>query len=294
MASILPPRMLSRLLYLALLALLVPSPARAEDTPITVAVLDIRASGVEPRVAEALLDVVTEEVAKAPRYKVLSRKEIERLLTEEARKQLVGCDETSCLAELAGALNTELLVTGEISRLQNSTLLTLQLINNRFATVMNRVSINWPGSSDALPDVAQAASQLLVLERGVRKPGALKVQSAPLVSQIFLDEKPITGTAKSDLDVGLHLVRVTSPGFEERTIPVIIKSGLTSSINGGLQSIPVYKRPWFWSLGIVGTGALGALGAGILLGAPLLFVLLNFGGGRVTGSVTPPNATVRP
>lgn len=286
--------MLSRLLFLALVSCALPSTAGAEEVPITVAVLDIRAHGVAGRVAEALLDVVTEEVARAPRVKVLSRKEMERLLGEEAKKQLMGCDETSCLAEIAGALNAELLVSGELARLDESTLLTLQLINNRFATVMNRVSINWPGNPDHLPDVAQAASQLLVLERTQRKPGAIKLESVPSGADVFLDEKPVSARKLDGLDVGLHLVRVSASGYEERTIPVIVKTGATSRVNGSLTKIPLYKRPLFWSVGVLGTGLAGALVAGCLFGVPLLLLVVNNGGATVTGHAAVPETGVSP
>ncbi|MEW5855023.1 MAG: hypothetical protein AB2A00_39975 [Myxococcota bacterium] len=254
----------------ALLPCLLLGAVAAADAPVTVAVLDLKARGVDPAVASSLLDVVAEEVGKIPRHKVLSRKEIEAMLDQEARNQLTGCDTSSCLAELAGALDATLLISGELARLGESTLVTLQLINQRFATVMNRVSINWPGAPDRLNEVVQAASQLLVLERTERKPGSVEVLNTPDGAEVFLDDKPLKGGKAEGLEVGLHLVRVEAGGHVGRVIPIIVHTGRNVRVNGELDGIPLYRRPVFWAGGVVGAVVLGgALVTAALLAGPI-------------------------
>ncbi|MBI5497050.1 MAG: hypothetical protein HY904_18695 [Deltaproteobacteria bacterium] len=256
---------------------------------ITVAIFELRARGLSDRAADALLDVVSEEVAKVPGLKVLSRKDIQAILTEESRKQLSGCDSSSCLSELAGALNAEWLVTGEAARLGEGTLLTLQLINHRYANVMNRVSVLWKGPQEDLPDVTRAASQLLALPAEHRSPGKLKVEGAPGGATLSIDEKPVPGLTVDALEVGVHTARVAADGHEDREIPFVVLSGKKVTLNGRLASIPVFRRPWFWGLSAVGVGAVATLAAVVVGGVPLVLVVWNTGGASVRSrSAAPP------
>jgi len=261
---------------------------------VTVAVLEVKARGVDARLADALLDIVAEEAARVPSQKVLTRKEMEAILTEEARKQLVGCDDTSCLAELAGALNASFLISGEVARIGGKTLLTLQLINHRYATVVNRVALEWPGSADAMPDVARAAAQLLVLEKSQRAPGVLEVINAPPAAVMFLDGKPLAGARAEGVEVGVHEVLVSSAGMVDRTVPVVIKSGATSRVDGALALVPIYRRPVFWGAGVVGVGAVATLVALTVVGIPAAALVLLTGGATASGAALAPETGYRP
>ncbi|MBI5494735.1 MAG: hypothetical protein HY904_06870 [Deltaproteobacteria bacterium] len=73
--------------------------------------------GVPARAVESLSDFVLAEVRKVPGYAVVSQSDIEQMLTLESRKQMLGCDATSCLAELGGALNAKEVLYGSVGRL---------------------------------------------------------------------------------------------------------------------------------------------------------------------------------
>jgi hypothetical protein len=275
-----------------LLCALILAQAPAPDAGLhvqTVAIFDLKAAaGTAPRVANALLDVVSEEVAHAPGLKVLSRKDVEAILTEEARKQLTGCDSNSCLSELAGALNAELLVTGELTRLGEGHLLTLQLINHRYANVMNRVSLNWQGPEDQLPDVAAAASQLLTVPHEARKPGHLTVHGAPLGAQLFVDEKPVASFKSTPLDVGVHAARISASGYEDHVVPFVVRGGQAVRLNGALKAVSVWRKPWFIGVTVAAIGAVSVVTAVLVAGIPLAIVLFRFGGAGVSTKATPP------
>src|SRR5690348_2331301 len=94
----------------AMLALVVSSSSSssskgAEEKPKLV-VLDLTvAGGVEPSVAGALTEAITNQVSATGFFQVVSAKDIQTLLGIERQKQMVGCtSEGSCLTELAGAL----------------------------------------------------------------------------------------------------------------------------------------------------------------------------------------------
>ena len=63
----------------------------------------------------------------------------------------LGCNEVACLTEIAMAANVDRIIGGTISRVEGATLLTLQLINARYATMENRVILKWQGELSTLP-----------------------------------------------------------------------------------------------------------------------------------------------
>jgi TolB-like protein len=268
-----------------------PTPACRElpaQDVVTVAVLDLRARDLPKEVADSLVDAVAEEAARVPGHKVLSRKDMEAMINEEARKQMLGCDETSCLAELAGALNATLLVSGEVARLGGDVVLTLQLINHRYATVVNRVTLSWGGPTEQLLDVARAAAQLLVMEKGLRTPGSIEMEGAPTGATVTLDGKRVTGTRLEGVEVGVHVLRVSAPGHDGRAVPVVVRSGVVSRAHVALSGIPLYRRGWFWGGGGVAGVVLGTTVLAVVGVVPVIVLVGLTGGGRVTTTVTVP------
>jgi hypothetical protein len=60
---------------------------------------------------------------------------VREMLSFEARRQLIGCDASECLAELGGALGVDELVTGSVAVLGDSRLLTVKRIDMKRATM---------------------------------------------------------------------------------------------------------------------------------------------------------------
>lgn len=100
-------------LSLALLLLaLAPAAAPARTK---VAVMDVRnVQGVAEGTAAILTDIVVSDVPRAG-YEVISSGDIVAMLGFEKQKQALGCaEETSCLAELGGALGATYLLSGQV------------------------------------------------------------------------------------------------------------------------------------------------------------------------------------
>ncbi len=108
----------------------VAAPARADDR-IALAVLDLRDKGAGADLAGNLTDIVTASLAKLGVFTVLSRADIQKMIELEASKQMMGCDDAACLAEIGGALGVGLLVSGSIGRVGDELILNLTLTNSR-------------------------------------------------------------------------------------------------------------------------------------------------------------------
>jgi hypothetical protein len=99
--------------------------------PVKLAAPGFSCEGVSPRVCSAYLERFSALLA-GPRLKVTTAGDVASILGLERQKQLLGCGESSCLAELAGALGVEGLLTGSVVRTPSSGwLVTLKVVRTR-------------------------------------------------------------------------------------------------------------------------------------------------------------------
>lgn len=117
---------------------------------IKLAVLDFSVSGVDPVLARNLSEVLLTECAAIGTYQVVGSSDIQALLGFEQERQLLGCGNDSCLAEIGGALGVEKLVVGTLGRVEDTYLLTLKLIDMRTARVESRVAADVEGKAAKL------------------------------------------------------------------------------------------------------------------------------------------------
>jgi len=91
------------------------------------------------------LDVITALVyfhmSKHPDLDVVSGRDLTALFDLEAEKQLYGCEEESCLEEIAGALDADYLITGQVGRMGNRIIVHLAMIDAKSAQVASRVIV---------------------------------------------------------------------------------------------------------------------------------------------------------
>lgn len=112
--------------------------ATAPEKPHLV-VLDLAAqAGVEKDVASALTDAVTAEVGRRGFFQAMSSHDVQTLLGVERQRQLLGCTDESCFAELAGALGARYVMSGAVARLGDAYQLTLQALDTQKATPLGR------------------------------------------------------------------------------------------------------------------------------------------------------------
>ncbi len=94
-----------------------------------VLVLNIDAVGVDDAVARAI-DPIVLQAAQMDGIAVLAADDIKKLQQLDAAKADLGCDTSSCLAELAGAIGAQWVLYGSASQLGTSTTVTLSLFDN--------------------------------------------------------------------------------------------------------------------------------------------------------------------
>jgi len=152
-------------------------------------------AGISEKDATAISDFIETRVAATESYQLTGPGDLKSMLGMERQRQLLGCGETSCTAELAGAFNADRLLNGSLARVGDSVLISLTLLDTRRAKAIHRVGARLKGGSlDALLDQLEPLLNDL-LGRDPLAPHAATLASADAV----------TSSAESTLEVSLGL-----------------------------------------------------------------------------------------
>jgi len=100
----------------ALALLLLPASARPEPKP-RLAVLDLAANGASKELAAAAGTAAANDLDRLGVFQVITSEAIRSMLAFERQRQMLGCTEAGCMAELGGALGADWLVSGKVTRL---------------------------------------------------------------------------------------------------------------------------------------------------------------------------------
>jgi TolB-like protein len=109
----------------------------ASDKP-KLAVLDVTANGVDPAQAQGLGAAISKELASRGFFEVISANDIRTLLGVERQKALLGCGDSSCTAELSGALGARFVLQSSLTKLGDSLQLSVQMLDTAKAVTVAR------------------------------------------------------------------------------------------------------------------------------------------------------------
>jgi hypothetical protein len=164
---------------LALAVAAAPSPGGAPR----IAVWGIEAGpDLSPGTVRILGDVVATELSRTGRFQVIGRSDLVALLGYEKQKVALGCTESSCLAEIGGAIGADLVLSGQAGRLGTQFRLSLLVVDARKAAARARVARFTEATEDAL---AKAVPELVGELVGALGSGAPK--DAPVTASALLD-----------------------------------------------------------------------------------------------------------
>jgi len=153
----------------ALLALLLPALAAAQAKQVApgpkktrVAVLDLRAIGVEASKAELLSEIALSEAASLPYLEVIGKSDINSMLGFEKQKKMLGCEEDSaCIAEIGGALGVKLVLVGSIGKIGALYRVDLKVLDTQKAGSVRRQGTNVEGAEEKMVAAVQNAVRVL-------------------------------------------------------------------------------------------------------------------------------------
>lgn len=156
-----------------------------------IAVYDLELQDVPNSVGVIVTDSLLAEVRKLQGVSAIGMNEIRDMLSHEATKQLAGCSENadSCLADLAGALGVDELVTGKLATAGSERLILVRRIDQKRAEVAGTFNQRLKAGSgqEFLATVGPAVEDLFKnyelrsgQTRGVSKEVALRLDPPPI------------------------------------------------------------------------------------------------------------------
>lgn len=214
-----------------------------EGRPVKVAVPDMIADNVDAALARNLTEVLTAEANRIAGLDVISMADIQALLGLEEKKQILGCDDVSCLAEIGGALGADVILSSRIGKVGDTYVISVRAFDAGAARVINSAIENVTGEPDALLVAARRATLAALTEVGTG--GAAKVQEEPLVWPAWA----LIGLGSTATVVGLglgvaslysyrhDLQKVEVSGLDHRYIPVGGQDGFMWARGLGISAL---------------------------------------------------------
>jgi hypothetical protein len=112
-----------------------PEPAPTPPHVFTLGISSLRAAGMSTEDAALRTEVLAQKLGERG-LKVLTQDSIGAVLGLERQKQLLGCAETSCLAELGAAMGLDALIIGSIGALEGRYSLTVKVVSSTNAATL--------------------------------------------------------------------------------------------------------------------------------------------------------------
>lgn len=123
-------------------------------------VLNMKASkGASAALAQSLTPILVAELSRRQGMSVIAQEDVRALLENEAHKQSLGCDDASCMTEIAGSLGTELLVSSSLGKIGKQHVVNLTLFDVQKAKAFRRSSARQAGGEEAAAEAVTAAVQ---------------------------------------------------------------------------------------------------------------------------------------
>ncbi|MBX7097366.1 MAG: hypothetical protein K1X89_06625 [Myxococcaceae bacterium] len=262
---------------LGLLVAMVSTSALAADAPKRLRLvfngLDNK-GGLSEEAKNSVSEFVQSEVASMNAYEVIGRTEIAAIIGVDRQRQLLGCsaDSSSCMEELGGAINAERMLIGDVSRVDETVLLNLSLIDLTTSKPIARIGrkIEKGGTSALLEQV---------------KPGLYELanQDPTYVSAPLKMDRGFGGVVlgvRGDTDVlGPRIAPVITAELSGRwaggAISVIPKASVGVRLEGRFYPVVIGRVRPYVAAGATGfttgLGVRGALGAAVRFSSLQIF-----------------------
>ena len=226
-----------------------------------VAVLDVQASGVDEAMVGVLTEVLTTEIQRSGRFdQVVAGRDVKAMLSFEERRQILGCSDEACLAEIGGALGADRIVVSSVGKVGDTFLVTVKLIDITRARTDARGYRSVGGAPDAL--VAGIQEAVRDLWRDASEPAPpLGAAAAPAPAARPLPVLPFVllgvGAASLGLGVGFGVdakarhARATDPTYVggQDEIARGEASMLLANVGYGVGAAAVVTGALLWLLG---------------------------------------------
>lgn len=121
----------------------------------------LKGTGLEPSLLETLNAILPTLLSEHKELETIAGSDLERLTALEADRQAAGCDDSSCLSEIADALDAQLLVFGTAGRVGARAVVTLNLYDRAKAKAVARKTVEIDPAANLSEQLRPTVSALL-------------------------------------------------------------------------------------------------------------------------------------
>jgi hypothetical protein len=168
-------------------------------------VMDFKATGVEPMLAQQATMLAAQAAHSAGTYSVVTLEDVRAAVGAERLKNLTGCEGTqSCLADLAQGAGASLLLTGSVGRVGTQYTAALTLLKPGDGTVAARENLVVKSARELANGLAELVPRMVGVKTGVQATAPVVAQAGKVVSLAVLDLDSAGVTA----DVSKNLTQI--------------------------------------------------------------------------------------
>jgi hypothetical protein len=142
-----------------------PSVAQGTSAPAlpSILVLKTRVTGQAAATVDAttLSNLAATIFSDSGRYKVVAHEDVVAMLDAEQQKQLAGCDDVSCMADIGNALGTQFLLYTQVGEAGGVTVVSASIIDAAKAAAVDRQSVSVDAQRQIVDAVGVACRRLL-------------------------------------------------------------------------------------------------------------------------------------
>jgi hypothetical protein len=179
-------------------------------------------------------------VAALPATRVVRAQQVSDAIKRARKPQLRACEgDPACLAELAGLVGAQIVISGEVGGLGESRVVYLAATEN--GKELRSTTLAVGGARDDGGGPSGAAVRLLDPD-GYR--GTLRFAIDVPGATVYVDGSRVAPSPRGELalPVGTHAVRVTHPEYHDFVRFIDAEFGKTADVAVGLQQYPILRH----------------------------------------------------
>ena len=148
-----------------------------------IVVMPLTPKRIAPETVSILDDLLLAAVSKHTGYEVIGISDIEAMLGLEKLKDVLGCDDVTCAAQIGGTLGIDELLAGSVSQLGDNVIINLKVINTQLQKVKARGQAQVKADESLFPQaIKRAVTDLFggdanVVDDAAKVDAALQVQA---------------------------------------------------------------------------------------------------------------------
>jgi len=187
-----------------------------------------------------LLGQIEAAVAALPGTRVVRAQQVSDAIKKAKRPQLRACEgDAACLAELAGLVGAQIVISGEVGGLGDSKVVYLAATENGKELRSTTLAVGGAGDDGSGP---RGAAVRLLDPDGYR--GTLRFAIDVTGATVYVNgsKAPLSPRGELALPVGAQAVRVTHPEYHDFVRFIDVEFGKITDVAVGMQQYPIVRH----------------------------------------------------